>query len=267
MTGSLSEVFRKYAGWCPMAAAAQKRENGDLPTVPQARSDETGPVARRAVLFSRLTYAVVGLAWLVALGALPYLPETIPIHWNLYGEADGFAGRLVGAFALPAIMALTLALLVVLPRYDRMRVAFDNSRDIYAIITFATVSLLFGVEISTLLSSSGMDLPMETIFPALLGFFFIIVGGLMPYLRRNTTAGIRLPWTIRSERVWDETHKHGSPLFVIAGILMVLVSIVAGAWGMPLSFGIIAVTIIYVTIWSYRLSRTLSEDRGPAKDP
>jgi uncharacterized membrane protein len=250
-----------------MAAAPQKREEGDRPAEPQIRSRETGPVARRAVLFSQLTYAVVGLAWLVALAALPYLPETIPIHWNLYGEADGFAGRLVGAFALPVIMALTLILLVVLPRFDRMRVAFDDSCDIYAIITFATVSLLFGIEILTLLSSSGMDLPMGAIFPGLLGFFFIVTGSLMPYLRRNTTAGIRLPWTIRSEKVWDETHKHGSPLFVVAGVLMVFVSIVAGAWGMPLSVGIIVVTILYVTIWSYRLSRTLSDDGDPAKDP
>jgi uncharacterized membrane protein len=267
MTGSLSEIFRKYAGWCPMAAAAQKREEDDRPVVPQGGGEDAGPVARRAVLFGRLTYAVVVLAWLAALAALPYLPETIPAHWNIYGQADGFTGRLTGAFALPAIMTLTLLLLIVLPRFDRVRGKFDDSRDIYAIVTFATVSLLLGIEITTLLSSSGMDLPMATIFPLLLGFFFIVVGGVMPWLRRNTTAGIRLPWTIRSERVWNETHRHGGPVFVLDGVLIVLASTVAGTWGMTLSLGIIAVAVIYVTIWSYRLSRTLSDDGCPAQDP
>ena len=267
MTSSLSEIFKKYAGWCPMAAARQKQEEDDRQAVPQVRGEDAGPVARRAVTFLRLTYAVVVLAWLVALAALPYLPETIPVHWNIYGQADGFTGRLAGAFGLPAIMTLTLFLLIILPRFDRMRVNFDDSRDIYAIVTFATVSLLLGIEVTTLLSSSGMDLPMATIFPVLLGFFFIVVGGLMPWLRRNTTAGIRLPWTIRSERVWNETHKHGGPVFVLAGVLIVLASAVAGTWGMPLALGIIAVAVIYVTIWSYRLSRILSDEGCPAQDP
>lgn len=267
MTWGLSAVFRKYAGWCPMAAAAQKNNEGEKSAVPQARSDDAGPVARRAILFGRLTYAVIVLAWVIAIAALPYLPETIPVHWNLYGEADGFAGRLVGAFGLPAIMTLTLLLLIILPRFDTMRATFDDSCDIYAIITFAAVSLLLGVEVTTLLSSSGMDLPMGTIFPALLGFFFIVIGGLMPWLRRNTTAGIRLPWTIRSERVWDETHRHGGPVFVIAGVLIVLASIIGGNGATPLAFGIIAVAIVYITVWSYRLSKAVPENQIPAQDP
>jgi uncharacterized membrane protein len=267
MTWSLSAVFRKYAGWCPMAAAAQKNTGGEKPAVPQAHSDDPGPVTRRAVLFCRLTYAVVVLAWIVAMAALPYLPETIPVHWNMYGEADGFTGRLAGAFGLPAIMTLTLFLLHILPRFDAMRVTFDDSRDIYAIITFAVVSLLLGVEVTTLLSSSGMNLPMGTAFPVLLGFFFIVVGGLMPHLRRNTTAGIRLPWTIRSERVWDETHQHGGPVFVIAGILMVLTGALAGAWGMPISLGIVLAATVYVTVWSYRRSQSISDNTVRAQDP
>lgn len=249
-----------------MAAAAQKNTHGEKSAAPQVRSDDAGPVARRAVLFYRLTYAVVVLAWIVAIAALPYLPETIPVHWNMYGEADGFTGRLSGAFGLPAIMTLTL-LLIVLPRFDAMRVTFDDSRDIYAIVTFAALSLLLGVEVTTLLSSSGMDLPMGTIFPVLLGFFLIVIGGLMPYLRRNTTVGMRLPWTIRSERVWNETHRHGGPVFVIAGVLMVLISAVAGTWGMPVSLGIVLLATVYITIWSYRLSRTLSDEGCPAQDP
>jgi len=250
-----------------MAAAARQEQGGlETATEPEKAAD-AGPVARRAVLFSRLTWAVVVLAWLVALAALPHLPETIPVHWNVYGEPDGFAGRLAGAFGLPAIMTLATVLIIVLPRYDRVRVTSDNARDIYAIVTFATASLLFGVEVTTLLSSAGLDLPVAVIFPVLLGFFFIVAGSLMPYIRRNTTIGFRLPWTIRSEKVWDETHRHGGKVFVIAGVLMVLVSAIGGKWTTPLSFGIVAVAIVYITGWSYRLSKAVPEDLVPAKDP
>lgn len=261
MADFFSETFRKYLGWCPMAAAAGTGQGKKEAEVPQDTAVDAGPVARRAVLFSRLTWAIVGLAWIVALAALPHLPETIPVHWNMYGEADGFAGRLAGAFGLPAIMTLATVLIVVLPRFDRMRVTSGDARDIYAIVTFATVSLLFGIEMTTLLSSAGMDLPVAIVFPVLLGFFFIVVGSLMPYIRRNTTIGFRLPWTIRSERVWDETHRHGGPVFIIAGVLIVLVSTIGGKWATPLAFGILAVAIVYITGWSYRLSKA-----EPAKD-
>lgn len=250
----LMDTLRKYAGWCPMAAAAQRNEQEKPPVVPQAQAAEAGPVAGRAILFSRLTYAVIGLSWLAAIAALPYLPEVIPIHWNIYGEADGFASQLIGAFSFPVIMTLTAVLLVILPRFDRIRTTFDDSCDIYAIVVFATACLLFGLELTTLISSAGVDLPVAVVFNVLLGFFFIVVGSLMPYIRRNTTVGFRLPWTIRSEMVWDETHRHGGPVFVIAGTLITLISIIGGKAAMPLTFGILAVAVGYITVWSYRLA-------------
>lgn len=257
MISNLAEVFRKYAGWCPMAAAAQQNKKSNTPVVPVERSMDPGPVERRAVLFFRLTFAVAVLAWIVAIAALPHLPQTVPVHWNMYGEADGFAERTWGAFGLPAIITATFVLLLVLPRFDRMRGSFEDSRDIYAIIIFASVCLLFAVEVAALLISAGMDLPMGMVFPVLIGFFFIVLGGLMPHLRRNTTAGIRLPWTIRSEQVWDETHKHGGPVFALAGILMVLLSTIAGQTGTLLALAVLLCTVIYITVWSYRCAGSL----------
>jgi uncharacterized membrane protein len=252
----IAEIIHGWLGWCPMAAAAQEKPQEERPAVPGERAEGAGPVAGRAVLFSRLTFAIVGIAWIVALATLPYLPEVIPIHWNIYGDADGFTTRLIGAFSFPVIITITAAFLVILPRFETIRATFDDSRDIYAIVIFATACLLLGLELTNLMSSAGMDvLPVAVVFNVLLGFFFMVIGSLMPYVRRNTTVGFRLPWTIRSERVWNETHCHGGPVFVIAGILIVLVSLIGGKGAMPLAFGILAGAVVYITVWSYRLSR------------
>jgi uncharacterized membrane protein len=238
-----------------MAAGTRQEPHGRTAAVQQERAVDAGPVAGRAVLFSRLTVFLAGLSWLIAIAALPYLPETIPVHWNMYGEADGFAGRMTGAFGLPVIITLITILLIILPRFDRMRVSFDDSRDIYAVVLFATVSLIIGIEVTSLLSSAGMDLPLSVVFPMLLGFFFIVIGSLMPYIRRNTTVGIRLPWTVHNETVWKKTHEHGGPVFVFTGVLIVLESSFAGALASPVAFGILAVALLYITVWSYRLAK------------
>ena len=241
-----------------MAAAAQQKNEKASPAARQAHAGDSDPVERRAVLFSRLAWGVAALSWIVAFAALPYLPEVIPVHWNIYGEADGFSGRVAGAFSLPVIIALTVLLLSVLPRIDSMRDRFTESRDIYAIVICATACLLFGIEVTSLISSAGTDLPVAMVFPMLLGFFFIVIGGMMPYIRRNTTIGFRLPWTIRSEKVWDETHRIGGPVFVAAGILIVIASPLAGVWATPVMLLILAAAILYLTLLSYRLARAES---------
>src|SRR5512145_2484430 len=129
-----TEGIREWFGWCPMAAAGKQEPAGRRMTVkPDKNTAGAGPVERRTALFLHLTLAVVGLSWIIGIAALPYLPETMPVHWNIYGEPDGFAGRLTGTFGLPAIITLVALLLVVLPRFNRMPVTFDESRDICTI--------------------------------------------------------------------------------------------------------------------------------------
>ena len=263
-----TDAIRSYLGWCPMAAAANRKEcENEAPQQQERESGAGGPAAtRRALLFSRLSWAAVGLAWVVALAALPYLPEVIPVHWNMYGEPDGFAGRFIGAFGLPVIITVTAVIFFLIPRYTKRMESFEDSRDIWQIVIFATIVLLLGIETSTLASSAGAGVPVPAVFPVLLGAFFIVLGGLMPYIRRNTMMGIRLPWTIRSEEVWKRTHVHGGPVFVAAGVLIALAGITAGAWAMPLAFAVILGTILYITLWSYRLSRRTAAAPLPAGD-
>ena len=41
----------------------------------------------------------------------------------------------------------------------------------------------------------------------------------MRQAKRNFFIGIRTPWTLSSDHVWDETHRLGSILFIASGIL------------------------------------------------
>ncbi|MFA5266928.1 MAG: SdpI family protein [Methanoregula sp.] len=255
MMTRFSEMVQDWLGWCPMAAAAQRKTEGQKTAVSQEKATEAGPVTGREILFSRLTWAVVGLSWIIALAALPYLPEVMPVHWSLFGEADGFTGRLPGAFGLPVIITLTVVLLRVLPRFEQMKEGLGAAKDIYQILLFSSVTLLLVIEMVTLLSSAGTDVPLAVIIPILLGVFFIVMGGLMPSLPRNTTIGFRLPWTIRDEMVWKRTHEHGGPLLVLAGAVIVLGSPFAGTWALSLMLVIFLAVSLYLTIWSYRLAK------------
>jgi uncharacterized membrane protein len=54
------------------------------------------------ILIDSLAIVVLILGWWIAFGNYPQLPETIPAHFGLSGEADGW-GRRWMIFLLPAI--------------------------------------------------------------------------------------------------------------------------------------------------------------------
>lgn len=61
------------------------------------------------VLIDSLAIVSLILAWWVALSSYPRLPERIPVHFGLSGEADGW-GRRWMIFLMPLIATLIVAL-------------------------------------------------------------------------------------------------------------------------------------------------------------
>jgi hypothetical protein len=63
--------------------------------------------------------------------------------------------------------------------------------------------------------------PMYVVLPAV-GILIFYLGTIMPKTRRNWFIGIRTPWTISSDHVWQKTHELGGHLFQVLGIIIVL---------------------------------------------
>ncbi|HNX17807.1 MAG TPA: SdpI family protein [Methanoregula sp.] len=255
---TVSEVIKGWLGWCPMEAAAKARNDNDMKSMNTRNTGDRidGPAVRRERLFSRMAWGVTGLSYILALAVLPILPETIPVHWNYAGVADGFAGKFPSVFTFPVILTLMMILTRIMPRFQLMRISSVISRDIYAIITFSTACMLFAVQAVSLANAAGLMVPIVMILPMLLGVVFIIIGSLFPIIGYNRLMGIRLPWTLKDEKNWKMTHERGGPVFMGAGILIVLGSPFAGTWAIVLTLVTLAAAVIYITYYSYRLSKT-----------
>ena len=255
---NLSDTIWDAMGWCPMHTTSRS-----LPPVAEGSglktrvAGDSGAVARRTARFMRLAWGVVILAWVLALLALPHMPEVIPVHWGLHGEPDGFAGRLPAVLGLPVLTTLFMGLFLVIPRFDSVRISLTPVRDSYALVILATVSMLLGVEVMALLIGLGVNVPVVTVIPVLIGLLFIVMGSIMPHIGRNKTIGIRLPWTLASEEVWKKTHEYGGKIFTAAGVVVVIGSLITGIWAIALMLVVIFGTTMYVCVWSYRLAKSM----------
>lgn len=100
------------------------------------------------------------------------------------------------------------------------------------------------------------DFKMSAAMLPFMGILFIAVGYLLRKAKRNFFIGIRTPWTLSSDSVWDKTHQLGSILFMISGAF----AIAGGFFGGMAAFWLMFVPLIgaslFLVIYSYVLYRS-----------
>jgi uncharacterized membrane protein len=88
-----------------------------------------------------------------------------------------------------------------------------------------------------------------------IGVLFIFIGVLMRKAKRNFFIGIRTPWTLSSDRVWDETHRIGAILFMASGALAILGGFFGGMIAFWLMFVPLIGSSVFLIVYSYVLYR------------
>jgi len=201
----------------------------------------------RAVIF----WGIVSLAFVLGVAYYGRVPERMASHWNSLGEADGTMSRALGVFLIPGVMGIVALLALVLPRIDPLRANILLFRKYFDVLMLLVLGFMFVAHLFILLWNTGTRLSPNVVFPAGIAALFYYVGVLCGVAKRNWSVGIRTPWTLSSDRVWEKTHRRAGPLFKISAIV-----ILAGAlMGEEAIFTFLLPVIIlvpYLVFYSYR---------------
>jgi uncharacterized membrane protein len=138
-----------------------------------------------------------------------------------FGEmGGGSATRFQILYLVPLIGLGAAALFAVLPRFESTRVGLMGKT--YVAMWTVLMLLLGSVHAVVLFSALGRQVNTTTIVLVLVGVLFIVVGVFLPGLKRNTSMGIRTPWTMASDLAWSRTHRLAGRLFVALGVALML---------------------------------------------
>lgn len=165
---------------------------------------------------------IIIVAVISALYFYSVFPERVPMHWNFQGEVNGWGSRATAAFAVPAMLIGIYVLFLVLPKIDPRKEKYEQFAKAYNI--FRNLILLFLLIIYFLASFNalGYNTQIGLVIPLLVGILFIVLGVYLPQIKSNWFVGIRTPWTLSSETVWEKTHRVGGKMFILAGLLIAL---------------------------------------------
>lgn len=166
-----------------------------------------------------LIFVLVALAFAAGAFVYPALPERAASHWNSAGEVNGYMGRFWGAFLMPFVMLGAAVLFLAIPRLDPMKENIKSFRNYFD--GFIFVILIFFLYVYALTIFWNLDYRFDftmAILPAL-SVLFYSSGVLIGKTRRNWFIGIRTPWTLSSDSVWEKTHRLGEKLFKLAALI------------------------------------------------
>ncbi len=198
--------------------------------------------------------------------AYPALPGTVPLHWDARGHVNGWGPRWSLFLFGPGTMIFIVAIFAALPWLSPKKFEVDSFRATYLYIMIVTLALIaysqmlmVGAALGATLVT-GMD--MSRAIMGGLGLLVALLGNVLGKVRRNFYIGVRTPWTLASERVWNATHRLAAKTFFAGGLAALALAVFHAPFWLPLA-AIITGTLA-PAVYSLVLYKQL-EGRGQLK--
>ncbi|MBN2121537.1 SdpI family protein [Candidatus Micrarchaeota archaeon] len=210
-------------------------------------------------------WAILGLLVLSFAGsylAFEKLPEMVASHWNEAGEVNGYMDRGMGAFLMPVIAVGLAGLFYLLPRIDPLKRNIMQFSQYYEGFILFFVLFLVYMHFLTLAWNLGYSFDMGRMMVPAIGLLFIYVGILCGASRQNWFIGVKTPWTLSSERVWEKTHSLAKKVYILCGLLWIAIGLLRPD-SMLLLLGIVIVASLGLFVYSYFVYR--KERERPSK--
>ena len=182
------------------------------------------------------------------------LPDQMASHWNINDQVNGYMPKVWGVFLLPLITLGIVALFLVVPSIDPLKAniaQFREAFNLFIVLMVAFMLYIYGLSLAWSLGYTSFKMS-GAMLPAI-GLLFIFIGFMMRQAKRNFFIGIRTPWTLSSDTVWNETHRIGAVLFMISGALAFLGGFFGGNMAFWMMFAPIIGSTLFLLVYSYVL--------------
>jgi uncharacterized membrane protein len=177
-------------------------------------------ISMKKLLLTALVIVII--SFIIGIASYTHLPNMLASHWGENGNVNGYMPKFWALFLIPVISAALLLLFYFLPRIDPLKKNYEKFMKYYDSFILLIIIFMFYIYILTILWNFHVNFSMNLALIPALGFLFFYAGVVMKHLKRNWFIGIRTPWTISSDKVWDKTHKLGSILFRISGVVTLI---------------------------------------------
>jgi uncharacterized membrane protein len=168
--------------------------------------------------------ALVLLSIVVSVIFISMMPDQVPMHYNAAGQVDRMGSKYENLIFPGAMVVIGASLLLAGQKKDLKR-----SEEIVVLSTGISLLVVFNVLNAILLykaltyeTGATLDMEISKLIFVVLGVLFVVLGNVMPKVRRNNMVGLRTRWSKSSDSVWQKSQRFGGIASVICGILLLI---------------------------------------------
>ncbi len=178
-------------------------------------------------------------------------PDKTIVHWNFAGEADGWAPKFFASFIIPLEMSLMYLFLLFMPMMDPKKERYTEFKKTYHLLKNYFVLFFTLIFFASSLVNLSYNINIGLVVTVGVGLLFMMIGNYMSKIKTNWFMGIRTPWTLSSEEVWNKTHRFGGKIFMLAGLLMMFITFLPELLLLPTFIFIVVGITLGTFIYSY----------------
>ena len=168
--------------------------------------------------------ALVLLSVVVSVVFISMMPDQVPMHYNAAGQVDRMGSKCENLLFPFAMVIIGGAILLGGKKKDLKRseevVLLSTGISLLAIFNVLNVILLY--KALTYEPGSTLDMEVSKLLFVVFGLLFVVLGNVMPKVRRNSMIGLRTRWSKSSDAVWQKSQRFGGIVSVICGILLLI---------------------------------------------
>lgn len=181
------------------------------------------------------------------------LPESMPIHWGVNGEADRWSSKPFAVFVLPLLILAIHGICIFASGKDFRDK--KQSPKVMGLVLWICPLLSVMANSLTYAISLGKEINVLFVVSLTMGALFVLIGNYLPKCQQNRTVGIRIIWTLKNEANWNSTHRFAGKVWVIGGLLLMASSLLPYS---ILPWAMIALLVVFISLpvlYSYRFYR------------
>lgn len=208
-------------------------------------------------------YCLMILPLAVILIALQFMPEQIPLHYDINNQVNRWGSK-YETLIFPAFTIIFGFIMLKMAKLSGKQEGNGKNNENICIIAGILVLIIFDVMTGYFLYAglnkvedlSSLAFDVNQLFAGMLGISMIIIGNIMPKARMNSVMGLRTGWSMKNETTWKKSQRFGGISLVAGGIVILVVcSITKGASCLLWTMGIIVILLVIDVSYTYKISK------------
>jgi uncharacterized membrane protein len=177
-------------------------------------------------VFTRLNHLLLSLIAVTTIAGVVSIPgdAKLPIHWDIYGQPDRFAGRDDALILMPALGLSLLLLFWAIGRFAHPQ-RLAGGRYVMDAVLPVLLAMFLAFQLVLVFR---FDFAIGRVVAWGVAALLIALGNVLPKSQPNRYGGIRLKTTLGDPANWAATHRFTGLAMMAAGGLLVLLTLMTG---------------------------------------